>query len=81
VGLPLQSVHDGTRFVHEPLRLNVFFAAPMEAMNKVIAENEMVRQLADNRWLHLYALSDDGRVAARYDGNFSWSDLQDRQAQ
>jgi uncharacterized protein YbcC (UPF0753/DUF2309 family) len=75
VGLPLQSVHDGRRFVHEPLRLNVFLAAPTEAMNKVIAENEMVRQLADNRWLHLYALSDAGRVARRYDGKLCWSAL------
>jgi uncharacterized protein YbcC (UPF0753/DUF2309 family) len=73
VGLPLQSVHDGTRFVHEPLRLNVFIAAPVEAMNTVIAANEMVRQLADNRWLHLHALSDDGRVACRYDGKLRWS--------
>jgi uncharacterized protein YbcC (UPF0753/DUF2309 family) len=75
VGLPLQSVHDGTRFIHEPLRLNVFIAASPQAMNAVIAENEMVRQLADNRWLHLYALSDDGRVACRYDGKLSWNAL------
>jgi len=76
VGLPIQSVHDGTRFVHEPLRLNVFIAAPPEAMNTVIAANEMVRQLADNRWLHLYALADDGRVASRYDGKLCWSAVQ-----
>ena len=29
VGLPMQSVHDGARFVHEPLRLNVFIEAPV----------------------------------------------------
>ncbi len=75
VGLSLQSVHDGTRFIHEPLRLNVFIAAPPEAMNKVIAANDMVRQITDNRWLHLYALSDDGRVACRYDGKLCWSEL------
>ena len=28
VGLPLQSAHQGGRFVHEPLRLNAFIAAP-----------------------------------------------------
>ncbi len=32
----LQSVHDGTRFVHEPVRLNVFIAAPTEAIDGVI---------------------------------------------
>jgi uncharacterized protein YbcC (UPF0753/DUF2309 family) len=35
-GLPLQSVHDGKRFVHEPLRLNVFIEAPLDAINRVI---------------------------------------------
>ncbi|HZF77721.1 MAG TPA: DUF2309 domain-containing protein, partial [Acetobacteraceae bacterium] len=28
VGLPWQSVHDGARFVHEPMRLQVFIEAP-----------------------------------------------------
>ncbi len=38
VGLPWQSVHDGTRFVHEPLRLNVFIEAPRAAIDAVIGE-------------------------------------------
>jgi uncharacterized protein YbcC (UPF0753/DUF2309 family) len=36
-GLPFQSVHDGQRFVHEPLRLNVFIEAPEAEMNRIIA--------------------------------------------
>ena len=65
-------VHDGTRFVHEPLRLNVFIAAPIDALNAVIAKHEAVRQLVDNRWLHLFALDDAGRMAWRYAGNLQW---------
>jgi uncharacterized protein YbcC (UPF0753/DUF2309 family) len=72
VGLPLQSVHDGERFVHEPLRLNVIIEAPLEAMNAIIAKHEMVRQLVDNRWLHLFAMGEDGRVSQRYAGNGTW---------
>ena len=33
VGLPWQSVHDGKRLVHEPLRLNVFIEAPEAEIN------------------------------------------------
>ena len=32
VGLPLQSLHDGERWVHEPLRLSVFIEAPESAI-------------------------------------------------
>jgi uncharacterized protein YbcC (UPF0753/DUF2309 family) len=71
-GLPWQSVHDGTRFVHEPLRLSVFIAAPLEAVNGVIAAHDFVRNLVDNRWLHLFALAGDGRVSHRYRRDFIW---------
>lgn len=75
VGLPWQSVHDGKRFVHEPRRLNVFIEAPIEAMNEIITKHEAVRHLADNRWLHLFALGDDGSVSHRYCGNLIWDSL------
>ncbi|MGN6152335.1 MAG: YbcC family protein [Lysobacteraceae bacterium] len=73
VGLPWQSVHDGERFVHEPVRLNVFIAAPIDAINAVIARHERVRELVDHHWLHLFALDDDGRVSHRYRGALAWS--------
>ena len=75
-GLPWQSVHDGSRFVHEPRRLNVFIEAPIEAMNAVIAKHEGVRLLTDNRWLHLFALDDKGRVSHRYAGELTWERLE-----
>lgn len=71
VGLPWQSVHDGERFVHEPMRLNVVIEAPIEAMNGVLAKHPAVRALVDNGWLHLYALSDAG-VSHRYVGELTW---------
>jgi uncharacterized protein YbcC (UPF0753/DUF2309 family) len=71
-GLPLQSVSDGSRFVHEPLRLNVFIEAPLDALDGVIAKHASVRDLVHNRWLHLFAIDDDGRVAHRYRRNHGW---------
>jgi uncharacterized protein YbcC (UPF0753/DUF2309 family) len=71
-GLPWQSVHDGTRFIHQPLRLNVFIAAPIDAINHVIAKHQTVRDLLDNRWLHLFAFADDDTVSRRYVRDLTW---------
>ena len=60
VGLPLQSLHDGRRWVHEPLRLSVFIEAPEAAMDDIIARHELVRQLVDNGWLHLFRIGEYG---------------------
>ena len=75
VGLPWQSVHDGKRFVHEPLRLNVFIEAPMAAIDRVIAKHEMVRNLVDNRWLHVFLLNEAGSVSHRYVRDGRWESL------
>lgn len=74
-GLPMQSIHDGERFVHEPVRLNVFIAATPEAMNQVLSRQPGVRALLDNQWLHLFALDDAGRTTHRYTGGLTWETL------
>jgi len=60
-GLPLQSVHDGTKWVHEPLRLHVFIEAPRERIAAILAKHEGVRQLVDNGWLLLFAIEGEGQ--------------------
>ena len=69
-GLPLQSVHNGETWMHEPMRLSVFIEAPRTDIDDVIAKHESVRQLVENGWLHLFAIEDEGRliVRRRYDG-------------
>jgi len=71
-GLPWQSVHDGERYVHEPLRLSVCIEAPVAEMNRILEQHDGVRALFDNRWLHLFAMDDSGRLAQRYLGDLSW---------
>jgi uncharacterized protein YbcC (UPF0753/DUF2309 family) len=71
-GLPWQSVHDGEKYIHEPLRLNVMIEAPLDAMTAIIAKHEGVRQLLDNGWVHLFALDGEGKVAHRYAGGLAW---------
>ena len=72
VGLPWQSVHDGKQYVHEPLRLSVCIEAPREAMTEILKRHDGVRALFDNRWLHLFALDENGQMAWRYAGDLQW---------
>lgn len=71
-GLPWQSVHDGETLMHEPLRLSVLIEAPREAIIEILERHSEVRALFDNRWLHLFALDEEGRMAWRYAGNLQW---------
>lgn len=71
-GLPWQSVHDGTRFAHYPLRLTVCIGAPREAISAILERHPGVRALFDNRWLHLFALDEAGRMTWRYAGDLEW---------
>jgi hypothetical protein len=68
VGLPLQSLHDGKRWMHEPLRLSVFIEAPEAPMDDIIARHALVRQLVDNGWLHLLRSGDENRIHRRLPG-------------
>lgn len=58
VGLALQSVHDGKQWMHEPLRLSVFIAAPQHAIDAVLEKHDTVRQLVEGEWLFLYRLGE-----------------------
>ncbi|MBX9664900.1 MAG: DUF2309 domain-containing protein [Novosphingobium sp.] len=71
-GLPWQSVHDGHKLMHEPLRLSVCIEAPREAMSAVLEKHAGVRALFDNKWLHLFAIDDEGKLAWRYAGDLQW---------
>ncbi|MGG5889701.1 YbcC family protein [Falsiroseomonas sp. HC035] len=70
-GLPWQSVHDGERLAHEPLRLSVVLAAPQEATDAILRRHPQAQALFDNRWLHLFAIDDQGTVSRRR-GDGAW---------
>jgi uncharacterized protein YbcC (UPF0753/DUF2309 family) len=74
-GLPWQSVHDGEQLMHEPLRLSVLIEAPREAIGAIFERHPQVRSLFDNRWLHLFALDDQGRMTWRYAGDMRWESI------
>ncbi|MDZ4743008.1 MAG: DUF2309 domain-containing protein [Verrucomicrobiota bacterium] len=71
-GLPMQSVHDGTRWMHEPLRLSVIIEASTESINVVLKKHPEVRALMDHGWLHLFAIKPGGGECFRYAGGYEW---------
>ncbi len=66
IGLPLQSVHDGQRWVHEPLRLSVYLAAPKEAIAEIAQKHKVVKDLIDNDWLYLFRINDEQTSIERF---------------
>lgn len=60
IGLSQQSLHDGKRWVHEPLRLTVVIDAPAHAIESILGKHLAVRQLVDNNWLHLWRFGTAG---------------------
>ena len=55
-GLPMQSIHDGERFIHEPRRLTVFIETKKERISAVLAAKPDVKMLFDHQWIHLCAI-------------------------
>ncbi|MBU2955959.1 YbcC family protein [Marinobacter sp. F3R08] len=69
IGLPLQSVHDGTYWRHEPLRLTVLIDAPAQRIESVLNRQHDVAALVENQWVSLHRMS--GQGVQRYD-NGNW---------
>jgi uncharacterized protein YbcC (UPF0753/DUF2309 family) len=72
IGLPLQSLHDGQRWMHTPQRLSVFIEAPRAGIEAVIAKHELVRQLLHHRWLFLFRTDPETSAVEAY-GAGQWA--------
>ncbi|WP_431303547.1 YbcC family protein [Sediminicoccus sp. BL-A-41-H5] len=71
-GLPMQSLHDGASWRHEPMRLHVVIEAPEDAMEDILRKHAGVRQLVENGWLHLFSLEGESGAMRRYHGPGRW---------
>ena len=60
LGLSHQSLHDGKRWVHEPLRLTVVIDASAQAIEAVIRKHAVLQQLLVNGWLYLWRFDATG---------------------
>jgi len=73
-GLPWQSVHDGVRSQHEPLRLLVVIEASRSAILAVIRKHAIVRDLVHGGWVSLVAI--DNERLHRYSSGGGWEELE-----
>ncbi len=70
IGLAWQSVHDGQRLRHAPLRLAACIDAPAELLSAALKAQPTVRQLVENAWLHLYCVH--GEQPLRWQAEGGW---------
>ncbi|MDR8017709.1 YbcC family protein [Ectopseudomonas guguanensis] len=75
IGLARQSLHDGERWLHRPLRLSVIIAAPRSMIDQVIASHQVVRELVEHGWLHLLRLDDCSDIPLQRRDERGWQPL------
>lgn len=61
-GLSKQSLHDGTNYLHEPLRLTVVICAPQSRISEIVQKHQVLQSLIYNGWLHLWQM-DGGQIS------------------
>lgn len=58
-GLPLQSLHDGDQWRHEPLRLQVIIEASRGRIDRILERSPAIRSLVENQWVFLLSIEGD----------------------
>ncbi|PRP68196.1 DUF2309 domain-containing protein [Nonlabens agnitus] len=74
MGLPLESVNatDQDNY-HEPLRLSVIIQSPLERVEKILANNERLKGLIENQWIHLLVMDPSKNDSLfKYDAITNW---------
>jgi uncharacterized protein YbcC (UPF0753/DUF2309 family) len=73
VGLPQQSLFDGQRPYHEPMRLLVVVQAPLDRLQSVIAQHEVLQELFEGCWVQLAAREHQGDPWKLYRPGGTWA--------
>jgi uncharacterized protein YbcC (UPF0753/DUF2309 family) len=77
VGLAWQTVMDGPRPYHEPMRLFTLIEAPRERILQIIQRHRVLRHLYDNEWVRLAALDPDEKIIFYYVPKQGWASERD----
>jgi uncharacterized protein YbcC (UPF0753/DUF2309 family) len=75
-GLPLQSVNNGKRHYHEPMRLLAIIEAPTSRISSAIQKHTLLQHLLHNQWINLVAVDPATREFHRYNSDSTWEPLQ-----
>jgi len=75
-GLAWQTVMDGPRAYHEPMRLFTVIEAPKERIGQIIQHHSLLQHLYHNEWVRLVALDPDDKTSYYYDPKRGWTSVQ-----
>jgi uncharacterized protein YbcC (UPF0753/DUF2309 family) len=71
-GLPLQTVNDGARHYHEPMRMLTIIEAPASRISAVIQKHTVLQHLFRNQWVNLIAVDPTTFEFQRYNPDSTW---------
>jgi uncharacterized protein YbcC (UPF0753/DUF2309 family) len=71
-GLPLQSVNNGNRHYHEPMRLLAIIEAPTSRISSAIQNHTLLQHLLHNQWVNLVAVDPTTRQFHQYNPDSTW---------
>lgn len=54
VGLAMQSLHDGEKWMHTPERLAVYIRAPKHFIESIVKKHELLQNLINHQWLYVF---------------------------
>ena len=75
LGLARQTVIDGDRPYHEPMRLLTVVEGPRGRLDELIARHEVLQHFYRNAWVHLVALDPEDAVWYRYQPTGTWNPI------
>ena len=75
VGLPIQTVFDGEKPYHEPMRLFVIIEAPLKMIAGIISRHTILQQLTRNQWLHIVALNPEDKNFFLFQSPNDWQPI------
>lgn len=77
IGLAWQTVMDGQRPFHEPMRMLTLIEAPREQVLRIIGRHRFLQRLYDNEWVHLAVFEPEEKVFYRYFPQLGWTPIKE----
>jgi uncharacterized protein len=71
-GLAWQTVMNGPRPYHEPMRLLALIEAPRDRIDQIIRRHRLLQRLYDNEWVSLMAIEPEGGGFYSYTPKHGW---------
>jgi uncharacterized protein YbcC (UPF0753/DUF2309 family) len=71
-GLAWQTVMDGPRPYHEPMRLLTLIEAPRQRIDQIVRGHRLLQHLYENEWVRLIAIEPEEGIFYRYIPKHGW---------